>query len=165
MKHRLSDAEKAWRSRPFTHTGRFWGAATVACVVVPYFLWQLGAGAVLGFMPYLIAAAGVGLFVVLVRRLMRPPMPVLNQTFVEVTPGGIWRTTPNSRVLVLPSPQVQRVRVIRSKFNEIVRIVIESGEASTPVTGLNDMQVFLEDVLSTFERSTVDNDEEALEHA
>ena len=124
----------------------------------------MGAGAALGFLPYLIAAAGVGVSVVLVRRLMRPPRHVLNQTFVEVNPGGIWKTTPNSRVLVLSVPQIQKVRVIRSKFKEIVRIVIESEEASTPFTGLNDMQVFLEDVLSTFKRSAVDNDEEALEH-
>lgn len=165
MKHRLSEAEKAWRSRPFAHTGRFWGAATVACVVVPYYLWQLGAGAVLGFMPYLTAAAGLGLLVVLVRRLLRPTKPVLDQTFVEVTPGGIWRITPSSRALVLPGPQVQRVRVVRSKFKEIVRIVIESGEASTPITGLNDMQAFLDDVLSTFVRCTVVKDEGAIEHA
>lgn len=161
MKHGLSESEMAWRSRPFTHTGRFWGSALVACAVVPYYLWQLGLPAAAMFIPYLVAAAGVGLLVVVVRRVLRPQKPYLEQTFIEVTPGGIWRTTPNARVLILAAPQVQKARVFRSRFKQIVRIEIESGSDGARFIGLNDMQAFLDDVRSTFARCTVQDGEVA----
>ena len=154
MRHELSEAEKSWRSRPFHHTGRVMGGAAVACVVVPYYLWQLGPGAILGFVPYLLAAGGVGLLVVLVRRILRPPRRNLDRTFVEVTTGGIWRVTPKSRSLLIAAPQIQSLRVRRSNFNEIVRIDILAGRAGATITGLKDMQAFLGDVLSTYERCT-----------
>ena len=154
----------SWGSRPFAHTGRFWGGAIVACVVVPYYLWQLGLPAIAMFFPYLIAAASVGLLVVFIRRVFRPSRAHLERTFIEVTAGGIWRTTPNSRVLILAAPQVQKLRVVRSRFKEIMRIEIESGNDSIPFFGLNDMQAFLNDVLSTFGRCEALDHEMATQH-
>jgi hypothetical protein len=164
VKHGLSESEIAWQSRPFVNTGRFWGAALVACTVVPYYLWHLGLASAVMFIPYLIVAAGVGVLVVVVRRLLRPPQPYLEQTFIEITPGGIWRTTPNARVLILAAPQVQQVRVFRSRFRKIVRIEIASESESTPFVGLGDMQAFLNDVRSTFVRCEL-MDGEMAEHS
>lgn len=151
----------AWRSRPFSHTGRFWGSALVACAVVPYYLWHLGLSAAFMFIPYLIAAAGVSMLVVFGRRLLRPPRPYLEQTFIEVTPGGIWRTTPNARVLILAAPQIRQLHVFRSPFKEITRIEIGSESENTTFAGLGDMQTFLDDVRSTFVRCELVNSEMA----
>ena len=165
MKHALSEAEKDWRSRPFSHTGRFWGAATVACVVVPYYLWQAEFYRILVFVPYLLASAGVGFAVVLVRRILRPPRSVLNQTFIEVSPGGIWSSTPNSRTLILAAPQIQTVKAVRSPFKKVVRVAVDSNEADISFTGLDNMDAFLKDVVSTYPRCVLVNDEEVREHA
>ena len=111
MKHRLSDAQKAFLSRPFSHTGRFWGAATVACVVAPLGYWKLTpleAGHLAMLAVYLGLAAGVAVLVVAVRRWLRPPRSVLEDTFIDVSAGGVPRETPTSRALFLASPQVGR---------------------------------------------------------
>jgi hypothetical protein len=141
------------------HTGRVMGGGLAAFVIVPYYLWQLGPGAIFGFTPYLVAAACVGFFVVLVHRILRPPRAELDKTFIEVTPGGIWRVTPTSRSILLSAPQIQRVRVFRSSFNQIVRLVIGSGTVSATFAGLDDMKVFLDDVLSTFKICVVASEE------
>ena len=94
MKHRLSDAQKAFLSRPFSHTGRFWGAATVACVVAPLGYWKLTpleAGHLAMLAVYLGLAAGVAVLVVAVRRWLRPPRSVLEDTFIDVSAGGVPR--------------------------------------------------------------------------
>jgi hypothetical protein len=159
VKHGLSEQEKAWRSRPFGHTGRFWGSALVACVVVPYSFWHMGVRATLLFIPYLIAAAGIGSLVILVRRVLRPPQAYLDQTFIEVTSGGIWRTAPIARFVILAAPQIQQVHVFRSRFKEIVRIEIGSESKTAQFEGLSDMQAFLDDVRSTFARCRVQESE------
>lgn len=164
MKHGLSEPEMSWRSRPIPHTGRFFGGAMVASVVVPYYLWELGLSGVALFIPYLIVAAGVGVVVVFVRRTLRPPRAHLEQTFIEVTPGGIWRTTPNSRILILAAPQVSELRVSRYHFNEIVSIEIGFGDDTARFFGLIDMTAFLNDVLSTFVRCKVLEIEIATQH-
>ena len=111
MKHRLSDAQKAFLSRPFSHIGRFWGAATVACVVALLGYWKLTrleAGHLAVLAVYLGLAEGVAVLVVAVRRWFRPPRSVLEDTFIDVSAGGVPRETPTSRTLLLASPQVGR---------------------------------------------------------
>ena len=118
MKHELSEAEKVWRSRPFPHTGRFWGAATVACVVVPYYLWQADFYRIVVLIPYLLAV-----------------------------------------------PQIQTVNAVRSRFKEVVRIAVGTKQNSISFTGLDDMDAFLNDIVSTYERCVLSSDEEGVEHA
>lgn len=100
MKHHLSDAQIAYRARPFAHTGRFWGAATVACVVAPYGFWKLlplSDGQVAVWVAYLLAATCIGLLVVLVRRVLRPSKSSLRSTVFDVTSTGVWQETASSR--------------------------------------------------------------------
>lgn len=47
------------------------------------------------------------------------------------------------------------LKFFRTPLQGIVRIVIESEVGAVTFTGLSDMQAFLEDVLSTFERCTL----------
>jgi hypothetical protein len=155
MRHALSESEVAWRTRPFAHTGRFWGAATVACVVVPYSLWQMGPAATLGFLPYLLPAAAVAFIVIFARRILRPPRAEQQQTFIEFTSSGIWQVGPNSRVLLLPAPEVQYAQVLRT-MNQIERIMVGArGSSSVTLSGLRDMEAALADLRGTFQRCSV----------
>lgn len=154
MKHRLSEARKAYLGRPFTHTGRFWGAATVACVVAPLGYWNLMPlearhVAVLAF--YLAFATGVALLVVFIRRRLRPSRAVLENTFINVTGGGISMETPTSRTSLLASPDVGRASLYW-RGNQLVRVVFHTSRQDVEVHGLDDMAVFLEDLRSTFIR-------------
>jgi len=154
MKHRLSDARKAYLSRPFSHTGRFWGAAAVACVVAPLGYWKLapleaGHLAVLAF--YLAFAVAVALLVVVVRRWLRPLRAVLDNTFLDVTAGGVSKETPNSRTWLLASPDIGRASLYW-QGNNLVRVVLHADNGDVEVHGLEDMAGFVADLRRTFVR-------------
>ena len=154
MKHRLSEARKAFLSRPFSHTGRFWGAAMVACVVAPFGYWKLApleAGNLAVLAVYLALAAGVSALVVTIRRWLRPPKAVLENTFIDVTPGGISRETPTSRTWFLASPQVGRASLYWHG-SELVRVVLHAENRDVEVHGLEDMAGFVDDLRRTFVR-------------
>lgn len=154
MRHALSDAEVAWRTRPFSHTGRFWGAAIVACVVVPYTLWQMGIAATLQFLPYLLPAAAIAFLVVFIRRILRPPRAELQQTFVEFTSGGIWQVGPSSRELLMAAPQIHEAQVLRT-MNRVERILVRGDGPALTLKGLRDMEAALADFRTTFQRCVV----------
>lgn len=78
MRHRLSDAQKAFLSRPFS-TSRLLEADAS----------RGGHLAVLAV--YLGLAAGLAVLVVAVRRGLRPPRSVLEDTFIDVSAGGVLR--------------------------------------------------------------------------
>ncbi len=155
MKHRLSDARKACLGRPFSHTGRSWGGATVACVVATLGYWKLapleaGHLAVLAF--FLAFAVTVALLVVVIRRWLRPPRPVLENTFLDVTAGGISQETPTSRTSLLASPEIGRANLYW-QGNNLVRVVLHADARDVEVHGLEDMAGFLDDLRRTFVRS------------
>jgi hypothetical protein len=154
MKHRLSGAQKAFLGRPFSHTGKFWGVATVACVVAPLGYWKLTpleAGHLVVLSVYLGLAVGVAALVVAVRRWLRPPRSVLENTFIDVSAGGISRETPTSRSLLLASPQVRRASLYWHG-SELVRVLLHVDNRDIEVRGLEDMTGFVEDLRRTFVR-------------
>lgn len=156
VKHQLSDDRIAYLTRPFSHTGRFWGAALVACFVAPYGFWKLlplQAAQIAVLATFLLAAASVGVFVVLVRRLMRPAKSTLKSTAVDVTPTGVWRETSTARTLLMPGAAVKSVTLYRNKRNELSRIVLDSGSNQVELSGLADMEGLLADLRDTYARA------------
>lgn len=154
MKHRLSDAHRAYLGRPFSHTGRFWGAATVACFVAPLGYWKLApleAGQLAALAFYLAFAAAVALLVVVIRRWLRPPRAVLENTFIDVTAGGISKETPMSYTSLLASPEIGRASLYW-QGNNLVRVVLHANNRDVEVHGLEDMAGFLADLRRTFVR-------------
>jgi hypothetical protein len=154
MKHRLSEARKAFLGRPLSHTGRFWGAATVACVVAPVGYWRLApleAGQLAVLVVYLALALAVAVLVLVIRRWLRPPWAVLENTFIDVTVGGISRDTPTSRTLLLASPEVSRASLYWSG-SELMRVVLHTDSRDVEVHGLDDMAGFVNDLRRTFVR-------------
>lgn len=158
MKHQLSDAQIAYRTRPFAHTGRFWGVATVACVVAPYGFWKLlplSDGQMAVWVAYLLAVMCIGLLVVLVRRVLRPSKSVLTSTVVNVTSTGVWQETASSRTLLVHGAQLRTVFLLRNARNELGTVIMEGGGKEVALSGLADMEGFLTDLRSTFRRVAV----------
>ena len=154
MKHRLSEAHKASLGRPFSHTGRFWGAATVACVVAPVGYWKLAplkAGQLAILAVYLALALALAVLVLVIRRWLRPPRAVLENTYIDVTAGGVSRDTPTSRTLLLASPEVSQASLYWYR-SELMRVVLHTDSRDVEVHGLDDMTGFVKDLRKTFVR-------------
>jgi len=100
---------------------------------------------------YLGLAAGAAALVVAVRRWLRPPRSVLENTFIDVSAGGISRETPTSRTLLLASPQVGRASLYWHG-SELVRVLLHVDNRNVEVRGLEDMAGFVDDLRKTFVR-------------
>lgn len=140
--------------RPFVHTGQFWGAALVACVVAPFGyskLLPLEAPHLTVLAAYLVAAAGVAAMAAMIRRWLRPPRAVAERMFIDVTAGGIWNETPASRTLLLAAPEIARASLYWNR-HDLVRIVLHADRQDLEMSGLADMVGFVDDLRKTFVR-------------
>lgn len=140
--------------RPFVHTGRFWGAALVACVIAPLGyskLLPLEAPHLAVLAAYLAAAAGVAAMVVIIRRWLRPPRAVAERMCIDVTAGGIWNETSTSRTLLLAAPEVARASLYWNR-DELVRVVLHTDRSDLEMSGLADTAGFVDDLRKTFVR-------------
>jgi hypothetical protein len=158
MKHYLSEAQIAYKTRPFSHTGRFWGAATIACFVAPYTLrkvWPLEVRDVVVFGAYLALAACIGILTVITRRMLRPSRRYLEGTLIEIDTHGIWKETGRSRSLMLGAREIQSADVHRTRLNAVHRVVLRGAKREASIEGLGDMQSLLSDVLGTFRPAKV----------
>jgi HAMP domain-containing protein len=126
----------------------------VACVVAPVGYWKL-APLETGQLPvlavYLALALAVAVLVLVIRRWLRPPAAVLENTFIDVTSGGISRDTPTSRTLLLASPEVGRASLYWYD-SELMRVVLHTDSRDVEVHGLDDMAGFVNDLRTTFVR-------------
>jgi hypothetical protein len=158
MKHHLSESQIAYKTRPFPHTGRFWGAAIAACLVVPYTVWQMPPWElrdVVVFGTYLLLAALVAMLVVGVRRLLRPSRKYVEGMSIEIDRHGVWKEAGGSRALLLGTRLVQSADIYRDRLNVIQRVVIGSARREVSVDGLADMESFASDVLGNFRHAKV----------
>lgn len=158
MKHPLSEAQIAYQTRPFSHTGRFWGAAIAACVAVPYMLWTMPPWEfrdVFVFGTYLVLAAVLAMFVVMVRRLLRPSRKYVEGMLLEIDRHGVWKEAGRKRSLLLGVRLVRSVDVYRDRLNAIQRVVIGGARREVSVEGLADMEALVRDALGTFPHAEV----------
>ena len=93
----------------------------------------------------------VALHVMIVRRWLRPPRAVVDNTFIDVTAGGISKETPSSRTPLLASPEVGRASLHWYR-NELVRVVLHANNRDVEILGLEDMEGFLADLRRTYVR-------------
>ncbi|CAN7556723.1 hypothetical protein [Polaromonas sp. LjRoot131] len=158
MKHHLSEDQIAYQARPFSHTGRLWGAAIAACLIVPYAIWKMPfwefRDAVI-FGIVLVPAALIGLLVVMVRRLLRPSKKYLEGMRLEIDRHGVWKEAGRKRSLLLGVRLVQSVDVYRDRLNVIQRVVIAGARCEVSVEGLADMEALVNDAQGTFPHAEV----------
>lgn len=158
MKHHLSEAQIAYKTRPFSHTGRFWGAAIAACVAVPYIIWKMPPWEfrdVLVFGTYLMLAVLIGLLVVMVRRQLRPSRKYVEGMLLEIDRHGVWKEAGHKRSLLLGVRLVRSVDVYRDRLNAIQRVVIGGARREVSVEGLADMEALVSDAVGAFPRAEV----------